>query len=179
MMSILLLSMTLQLMVLPLHWIHQSEIICRMARRKFIFQLALDSGWPLFSGFQFFSLAGFTFPSGLVPPLRPLSPPSFVDVLPVALALSHPSNHLSPRNSLVWLIVVCGHPTAYGLPSYLIMDPPDPPANFLPLHVGFQVTHWDGTVPNASAISAGHVIQSGCALGGIPSGQRAALLAAI
>ncbi len=37
MMSILLLSMTLRLTALTLHWIHQSKIICWMARRTIVF----------------------------------------------------------------------------------------------------------------------------------------------
>jgi hypothetical protein len=53
-MRILLLSMTLRLTALTLHWIHYSEIICRMARRTIPFQSALDSGLPLFSCFQGF-----------------------------------------------------------------------------------------------------------------------------
>ncbi len=53
-MRILLLSMTLRLTALTLHWIIHSEIICWMAWRTISFQLALDSSLPLFSCFRGF-----------------------------------------------------------------------------------------------------------------------------
>jgi hypothetical protein len=65
--------------------------------------------------------------------------PSSVDVPPAASAPSHPGNRLSPRNSLTWLIVAYGRLTLYGAQSYLIMDPPDPRADFLPSHGGFWI----------------------------------------
>jgi hypothetical protein len=52
--GILLLSMTLRLMALSLHWIHHLEIICWMAQRMILFQSALNSNLPLFSCFQGF-----------------------------------------------------------------------------------------------------------------------------
>ena len=48
MMSILLLSMTLRWTKLPLHWIPHSEIICPMALRMILSQLAFDSGLLFF-----------------------------------------------------------------------------------------------------------------------------------
>jgi hypothetical protein len=117
--------------------------------------------------------------------------PSFVDTPPAALAQSHP-----PRNSLAWLIVAYGRPTAYGAPSYLIMDPPDPLADFFPSHRVFRNTPWpfssapmgfihdDGTAFMLQYLtplaSLPVTVPSPLAqLGGIPYAQRAAPLTAI
>jgi hypothetical protein len=77
-MRILLLSMTLRLTALTLHWIHHSKIICRMAWRTILFQLALDSNLPLFSCFQgFWGLWQVLALPGWLNPLRLVFPAPF------------------------------------------------------------------------------------------------------